>query len=154
MTTILKLTPMTIKTIPFRAAQKFIEAFHRHSLKPQGHKFSIAIISGARVIGVATVGRPVNPTLDNGETLEITRCCTDGTKNACSKLYSACFRAARHLGYSKIITYTLQNETGSSLKAAGFTIDKVVKGEPWNRIGRPRRDYHTICDRIRWSKTI
>lgn len=145
---------MTIKAIPFRAAQIFIQGYHRHSLKPQGHKFSLAIIYGARVIGVATVGRPINPTLDDGTTLEITRCCTDGSRNACSKLYGACFRGARALGYSKIITYTLSTETGSSLIASGFTKTKFVKGEKWGRIGRPRRDFQIIQDKNRWEKTL
>ena len=40
---------------------------------------------GDRLCGVAICGRPVARYLDDGLTLEILRCCTDGTYNACSK---------------------------------------------------------------------
>lgn len=69
------------------------------------------------------MGRPVSRGLDDGQTLEVTRLCTDGTKNACSFLYSKAARVARELGYSKIITYILMSESGDSLKASGWYLD-------------------------------
>ena len=72
-------------------------------------------------MGVAIVGRPVSRYLDNGLTLEVTRLCTTGEKNACSMLYSAAARAAKAIGYRKIITYTLDTEAGASIRAAGWT---------------------------------
>ena len=80
---------------------------------------------------MAICGRPISRYLDNGTTLEITRVCTNGERNACSMLYGACVRAARALGYKKVITYTLVSETGASLKAANFINDGIAGGEIW-----------------------
>ena len=121
-------------------ANKFILENHRHHYKVIGHKFSIGLMKDGKLIGVAVCGRPVSRYLDNGKTLEITRLCTDGTKNACSKLYSACARIAREMGYEKIITYILQSESGVSLKASGWTCEaKGVGGESWSGKGRKRQ---------------
>ena len=109
---------LIIKPIDFLTAQRFVAANHRHNKPPVGHKFSIACYEGERLCGVCMVGRPVSRYLDDGLTLEVNRCCTDGTKNACSKLYGAAQRAARALGYKRIFTYTREDENGSSLRAA------------------------------------
>lgn len=93
-----------------------------------------------QLVGVAIVGRPVAPKLDDGLTVEITRVCTDGTRNAASMLYGACRKAARAMGYDRIFTYTLPEEGGASLRAAGFKLDKEDAGgsaKMWhNRDGR------------------
>jgi hypothetical protein len=111
-----------LKIIPinFREACAFITQHHRHHKPPQGHKFSIACSNGSKLVGVAIIGRPVSRHLDDGWTQEVTRLCTDGTKNVCSKLYSAAFRAAIQLGYKRLITYTLESEPGTSLRAVGW----------------------------------
>lgn len=93
----LELVPITLKE-----ANAFVERYHRHHKPVVGHKFSIAASDGEKIVGVAIVGRPVSRYLDNGLTLEVNRLCTDGTRNACSFLYSAAWRAARNLGYKKI----------------------------------------------------
>ena len=98
----LELVPITLKE-----ANAFVERYHRHHKPVAGHKFSIAASDGEKIVGVAIVGRPVSRYLDNGLTLEVNRLCTDGTRNACSFLYSAAWRAARNLGYKKLITYIL-----------------------------------------------
>ena len=85
-----------------------------------GDKFRVGVSDGDKLVGVAQVGRPVSRYLDDGQTLEVIRCCTDGTKNACSFLYSRCARIAEEMGYKKIITYILASELGSSLKASGW----------------------------------
>ena len=113
---------LTLRPIDLSEARAFVQQHHRHNLPPPGHKFSIACYDGDRLCGVAIVGRPVARRLDDGLTLEITRDCTDGTYNACSMLYGACVRAARALGYKRIITYTLESEPGTSLKASGWTV--------------------------------
>lgn len=89
--------------------------------------------------------------LDNGLTLEIYRCCTDGTHNACSKLYGACLRIAREMGYERVITYTLKSEKSTSLKAAGFICEVECGGSEWT--GERRRDYYISPpeNKIRWS---
>lgn len=90
-------------------------------------------------MGVAIVGRPVARGLDNGRTLEVTRLCTDGTKNACSFLYSKCAKIAKDMGYSKIVTYSLESEHGSSLRASGWTLEEAgVGGGSWDTPGRRR----------------
>lgn len=93
----------------YKEACKFVNDNHRHHKAPVGHKFSIAAWDGEKIVGVAMVGRPVSRHLDNGLTLEVNRLCTDGTRNACSFLYAASWRAAKALGYKKIITYILDS---------------------------------------------
>lgn len=93
------------------------------------------------MVGVAQVGRPLARFLDDGETLEVLRCCTDGTKNACTFLYSRCARVARELGYRRIITYILDSETGISLKASGWHCEaENVGGKTWDTPCRPREE--------------
>lgn len=97
------------------------------------------------------MGRPVARHQDDGWTLEVTRCCTDGTKNAASMLYGAARRAAFNLGYKRIITYTLQTEPGTSLRAAGWNELGVAGGGTWNRRGRPRVDTHPTGKKKLWE---
>lgn len=111
---------MDIRPITFRAACAFILALHRHNKPPRGHKFSVALWNEDALVGVAMAGRPVARHFDDGITLEINRTCTDGTSNANSMLYGACRRAAWAMGYRRCITYTQADETGASIKAAGF----------------------------------
>ena len=98
---------MEIKPITLRQASDFINEKHRHHKATVGHKFSIGLFDGNRMVGCAVCGRPVGRYLDDGLTCEINRLCTDGTKNACSMLYGACCRVAKEMGYHKIITYIL-----------------------------------------------
>lgn len=141
---------MTLRIVPvdLKTANEFVAARHRHSRPVRGHKFSVGVEAKTRLldgpewmlVGVAIVGRPVAPKLDDGKALEITRVCTDGTRNACSMLYAACRRAARALGHGPVYTYTLPDEGGASLRAAGFILDRDNAGGPakwWrNREGR------------------
>lgn len=125
---------MKIIPISLKEANTFITSFHRHHMKVQGHKFSIGLKVGDNLVGVAICGRPVSRHLDNGFTIEVTRMCTDGTKNACSKLYSACAKSARELGYDKIVTYILESESGGSLIASGWACElEGCGGKKWVR---------------------
>jgi hypothetical protein len=132
--------PLEIIPIDFDDACEFIARHHRHHRPPVGWKFGMAVQLDDKIVGVATVGRPVSRFRDDGWTLEVNRLCTDGTKNAASALYSACWRAARALGYKKVITYILAEETGTSLKAAGWRVVGQTGGGTWNRKARPRID--------------
>lgn len=116
-----------------------------------GHKFSIAASDGEKIVGVAIVGRPVSRHLDNGLTLEVNRLCTDGTRNACSFLYSAAWRAARNLGYKKLITYILKSEPGSSLKAAGWKCVGECGGLRWTGRSRPEVDLYPAQMKLRFE---
>lgn len=99
-----------------------------------------AVEHDGQVRGVAIAGRPVARRLDDGESLEILRVCTDGTRNACSMLYAAIRKAGRALGYKRIITYTLPNEGGASLRAAGFYFDGCAGGKAASWCSRLDRD--------------
>ena len=120
----------------------FIEQHHRNHKKPVGTVFQIAAEHEGKIVGVATVGRPVSRHLDKGWTLEVTRLCTDGTRNACSKLYSACWRVSKELGYKRLITYILDSETGTSLKASNWKLVGQRGGGSWSVPSRPRVDKH------------
>jgi hypothetical protein len=89
--------------------------------------------------------------MDNGWTLEVTRCCTDQTRNACSMLYAAAWRAAKALGYRRLITYTLASEGGSSLKAAGWKVIHQTRAQSWDRQSRPRVDKHPTVQKLLWE---
>jgi hypothetical protein len=106
--------------VTLRKACAFVLAHHRHNAPPRGHKFSIGIEHDGELVGVAVAGRPVARAFDDGFTLEVNRTCTDGTRNANSMLYGAIWRAAKAMGYVKLITYTQADECGASLKAAGW----------------------------------
>lgn len=142
----LHLQPVTLKE-----ANRFIEQHHRHHLPPQGAKFAIAVNDGEKVVGVIVVGRPVARLFDDGFTAEVTRCCTDGTKNAASMLYGAAWRAARAMGYRRLVTYTLNTEPGTSLKAAGWKLIGQAGGGTWNRKARPRVDTHPTGQKLLWE---
>ena len=132
---------LTVTPIDFAEANAFVATFHRHHKPMPGCKFCIAVSdTDGKVRGVAMVGRPVARNSDNGWTLEVNRVCTDGARNACSMLYGAAWRAAKALGYRRLVTYTLPEEGGASLRAAGFKLDKDDAGgsaRMWhNRDGR------------------
>jgi hypothetical protein len=131
---------LELQPMDYASACEFITQHHRHHLPPQGWKFGIGATEGERVVGVVTVGRPVARYLDDGWTLEVTRCCTDGTPHVASKLYAAAWRATRALGYRRLITYTLKSEAGTSLRAAGWRVLYETKAKPkgWNVPSRPR----------------
>jgi hypothetical protein len=131
---------LTIVPVSLDEANAFVAAHHRHHKPVVGHKFSIGVADGERVRGVAIIGRPVARMLDDGWTLEVNRCCTDGTRNACSMLYGAAWRAARALGYRRLLTYTLPFEGGASLRAAGWRLIGERGGGNWNTPARPRVD--------------
>lgn len=93
---------MTLCPMKLEDANAFVRLLHRHHGKVVGHKFSLGAIKNGELVGVVIVGRPVARRRDDGKTLEVTRLCTDGEKNACSFLYGAAARAAFALGYSRI----------------------------------------------------
>jgi hypothetical protein len=142
---------LELQPITFAEACAFIEKHHRHHLPPQGHKFSIGVNNEKQVVGVIVVGRPVSRHFDDGWTAEVTRCCTDGTKNASSMLYSAAWRAARSMGYKRLVTYTLDTEHGSSLKASNWKLVGEAGGGSWNSKSRPRVDKHPTQGKMLWE---
>jgi hypothetical protein len=146
---------LQLQPITYKEACAFIERHHRHHLPPVGWKFGVAVNDGEKVVGVVTVGRPVARALDDGYTLEVTRCCSDGTPNVCSMLYGAAQRAAFALGYRKLVTYTLTSEGGASLLASNWRVVGEVKGRSWNCQSRPRVDGAAQSeDKTRWERLM
>ncbi len=146
---------LTIVPVALDEAQAFIKAHHRHHAPPIGHKFSVAVADESGTIrGVATVGRPVSRHLDNGWTLEVNRCATDGCENACSALYGACWRIAREMGYLRLITYILSAEPGTSLTAAGWKCLGERGGGEWSCKSRPRIDKHPTQTKMLFERTV
>lgn len=139
--------------ISFVDAVEFVRQHHRHHTPPQGHKFSIAACDGGELVGVVIVGRPVARRRDDGVTLEVTRLCTTGHKNACSFLYGAAARAAFALGYTRIGTYVLKREPGTSLVAAGWKLIGETPGKSWSVPTRPRSDKHPIEPKLLFEKS-
>ncbi len=145
----LVLTPVSLAQ-----ANAFVEQHHRHHKPVTGHKFSIGCITDGRLAAVAIVGRPVSRYLDDGLTLEVNRLCSDGTKNACSFLYAAAARAAKELGYRRIITYILDTESGASLRAAGWTNAGIAGGREWTGKRRPAVPLYPAQLKYRYEKNL
>ena len=146
----LSLVPVSLKD-----ANAFVAAHHRHHKPVTGHKFSIGCEAEGRLVGVAIVGRPVSRYLDNGFTLEVTRLCTTGEKNACSMLYAAAARAAKSIGYSRIITYTLDSECGASLTASGCVCEGPAGGLEWTGRRKPKDSgQYPRQMKTRWVKNL
>lgn len=146
---------MEMRPVELKIANQFISQFHRHNKKVTGHKFSIGIFDGDELMGVAIVGRPVARMADDGLTLEVLRSCTKpgAPKGTNSKLYGHCKKIAQVMAYRRLITYTLTEESGSSLKAVGAVISGSVDASVgWSRQGR-RRENQAIYkqEKIRWD---
>lgn len=145
---------LTLIPVSLAQANEFVRQHHRHHKPVAGHKFSIGCAENGRLCAVAIVGRPVSRYLDDGFTLEVNRLCSDGTKNACSILYAAAARAARAMGYRKIITYTLDTESGASLRAAGWTNAGLAGGKAWTGSRRPAQPLYPAQMKYRYEKRL
>lgn len=135
-----------------KQANEFVSRHHRHSLPTVGGKFAVGCEVEGKLVGVAIAGRPICRRHDDGRTLEVLRVCTDGTPNACSFLYARVARIARLLGYTRILTYTLEAESGASLKAVGARITGYVEPQEWSVPSRPRPTQAVYSEsKLRWD---
>lgn len=137
-------------------ANDFVRLFHRHNGRVAGSLFQVGASDGDRLVGVAIAGRPVSRLLQDGQTVEVLRCCVldDAPRGACSFLYRSLWRAARALGYRKLITYTLASESGASLRGAGArVVAEVPPRNPAQWQSRPGREWHasTGQQKFRWE---
>lgn len=156
------MTRFTIVPVTLRAANAYVTRYHRHHKPARGHRFSVGLAEGEQLVGVAIIGRPVARGCDPILTAEVLRLCTDGTINACSALYGAAARAAKALGYTRIQTYTLATEPGTSLRAAGWRDEGLVRGRPWEHSterqlrldGSTRRQDQPTTDKRRWVRDL
>lgn len=148
-----------MKAIPLelKEANDFVAKLHRHHDPVYRDKMRFGCIANdGHLCGVIQMARPVSRMLDDGMTIEVVRCCTDGTKNACSFLYSRAAKIAEIMGYKKIITYILESENGANLKASGYSLEaEGVGGGSWSRPSRPReKQGYSISKKNRYSKTL
>lgn len=145
----MKLIPVTLKQ-----ANEFVKAHHRHHGPVTGWKFGVGLECDGQLVGVAIAGRPVSRMTQQNEpqTIEVTRVCTIGHKNAPSMLYGAISRAAFALGYMKVITFTLPEESGTSLRAAGAQHVATTSGGSWSRPSRKRQDNHPLQGKLKWER--
>lgn len=134
-------------------ANDFVARLHRHHKPVVGHLFSLGAVLDGQLVGVAIVGRPVARMRDDGVTAEVTRLCTDGTRNACSFLYGAAARAAFALGFTRIGTYILASEDGTTMRAAGWRKIGETKGGSWSRPSRGRTDKHPTEPKLLFEVT-
>ena len=156
--------PLTVRPLTVKAACLHVAKNHRHNRAPKGGLFAAAVYDGERLAGVAICARPIARMLDDGRTVEITRVCTDGTRNACSKLYGALCRAAAAIGYERAVTYTLAEEPGDSLRAAGFEVVAELAARPsWSSPGAKRQRVQTDLfgdetrppgEKLRWERAL
>ena len=146
----MRVVPLTLKE-----ANELITKLHRHHHPVQGHRYSLgARMDSGLLCGAVGVGRPVARMGDPYTVAEGTRLVTDGTPNACSFLYGAAARVAKEMGFLKIQTYILEAEPGTSLKASGWTFDRVTSGGQWKHTAGPRRMDQPICPKQRWVKIL
>jgi hypothetical protein len=153
----LRLVPVTLEE-----ARRFVGLNHRHNRPPVSWKFGVGVELDGKLVGVAMAGRPVARGLDARGVIEITRVCTEGERNACTRLYGAILRAAKSLGYHTAYTYTLASESGASLKAAGWEIDETLPARPtWDTPSRRRvqldmfgEETRPAGEKIRWVRRL
>jgi hypothetical protein len=149
---------LRLEVIAFDEAKQFILRHHRHCDPPIGWKFGASVFNGAEMVGVMTAGRPVSAALDRQGCIEVTRVCVNDTlphalvENACSMLYGRACRQAFERGYSRVVTYTLTTEAGTSLRAAGFVPVARSAGGSWHRKSRPRSGTGSTEPKIRWER--
>jgi hypothetical protein len=138
--------------IHIREANAFIAKHHRHSLPTVGGKFALGAVERGKLVGVAVAGRPVARPLDDGKTIEVLRVCTDGTPNCCSFLYARVAKIARLFGYTWVITYTLEEERGASLRVVGGRVVGRVEAREWSAPSRPRKSQAVYrMKKLRWE---
>jgi hypothetical protein len=148
---------MSLYLVPLsqRQAAEACASWHRHNAPPRGDIFRVGAAVEGQLVAVGIAGRPVARHLDDGQTIEVTRVASSGTRNATSFLYGALRRAAFALGYTRVITYTQANEGGASLRAAGY---RVIGNRParggWSSVARVRDDAKYMpAQRTLWEAT-
>lgn len=140
--------------LELKDANAFVGDNHRHHHPVHRDKFRVGCEVEGVLVGVVQIARPVARHLDDGQTVEVVRLCTDGAPNVCSFLYSRAARIAKEMGYRRIVTYILDTERGDSLRATGWSFDGLTTGGDWSRPSRQRKTKSPTCPKQRWVKWL
>lgn len=155
-------SPCTVK-----AARAYVRSWHRHLPDVQGGLFAVQVVdSVGRCVGVGVAGNPARVWQGQAK-LVISRVAamdglprvtsSSGEEHAapvCTKIYSALCKAARALGYREVWTYTLPEESGRSLRAAGFRDMGLSAGGEHGRPSRPRAPAKRPEPKRRWLRLL
>lgn len=145
--------------VPQNVAKQFVRDHHSHCPPPAGWRWGHAAFNGDELIGVAMIGRPVARRLDASRIVEVNRVCVECHPaelgwNACSMLYGAAAKEASRRGFERIITYTMEHEEATALRAVGWEQEATTAGGSWSRRGRKRQDRSPTCRKIRWGRQL
>jgi len=145
---------MRVAPCSVKAARKQVKAWHRHLPDVRGGLFAAQVVNDAgECLGVAVFGNPPRVWQGTGRGV-ITRVATIGAENACSMLYGSLCRAAKALGYREAWTYTLPDEPGTSLRAAGFIDMGLTAGGEHDRPSRRRKPAVRPEPKRRWVRRL
>lgn len=152
---------LQVGTVEWETMRSFVARHHEHHPPPVGWKYGHGVYrrDTGELVAVSSVGRPVSAALARKGWLEVNRTCVDRSVgerafNALSMLYAEAAREAARRGAPRIVTYTLEEESGGSLRAVGWTPEHTTKAESWHRDGRPREDKAPTCRKTRWGKDL
>lgn len=149
-----------VAPVAFGAARRFVAAHHAHCRPPVAARFCHAAANGFTTVGVAMTGNPVARALMGRGIAEVNRLCVRRDLpralawNVASMLLGAAAREAERRGFARIVTYTLSDESGVSLRAAGWTPEATVRGRGWHGRGRARTDTNAWTDKTRWARAL
>lgn len=152
---------MKLETVPLtlREANDFVASYHRHNGRTarNGGKWAIGAQFGVELVGVAIVGNPISATYMDGFTAEVLRGCVrpDAPRNCNSFLYGTCWRVWRAMGGRRLVTYTLQEESGASLRGAGWRVVGEVRPteDGWRKKDGLNRVWQPVMGqlKLRWE---
>lgn len=153
---------LTLVPVDLATARRYVAEHHSHNGPPVSWRFGVGVDADGEMAGVGIAGRPVARGFDPNRTLEITRVCTLGERNACSMIYAALCRAGAALGYRQAVTYTLASECASCVKGAGFEKDAELEARAtWDGGARHRvqtdlfgRERRPPEPKVRWHRRL
>lgn len=151
---------MIVVPLTLREANDFVASYHRHNGRTarNGGKFAVGADEADELVGVAIVGNPISASYMDGFTAEVLRACVrpDAPRNCNSFLYGACWRR-RAMGGRRLVTYTLQDESGASLRGAGWRVVGEVRPteDGWRKRDHLTRRWQPVMGqlKLRWEIT-
>jgi hypothetical protein len=151
----------TIRPVDYSIAIDFVREHHEHCGGLPGWRFGAGIWNGPTLLGVVIVGNVSGRGFNGRGWLEVRRVCLDRNIpqtlrwRACSMLYRWAACEAERRGWLKLITYTLAEEAGMSLRYARWkqlAIRPARNG--WNCASRPRTNPTPLSAKVLWEKAL